>query len=161
MGGLQQEMMPAIRGCHIRFCWACVCFRWRRFHGSCISLADTLGFHADPSLQGWPIHEEAIPISKGQTLAVTTDPTASASSQLLPITYPGFAAMCSPGDTLFVGRYLVNGADQSSLYLEVKDVKGGEVVCEAQNDALLDGLLTVIHSERSDDVGMSNMQVSS
>lgn len=33
--------------------------------------------------------------------------------------------MCvQPGDTLFVGRYLVNGADQSSLYLEVKAAAG-------------------------------------
>ena len=37
----------------------------------------------------------------------------------LAISYNRFAQMCQPGDQLFVGRYLVNGADQSSLYLEV------------------------------------------
>lgn len=41
---------------------------------------------------------------------------------------------------------------------QVKDVKGNEVVCTAVNDALLDGLLTVIHSERGGD-GMSSLQV--
>lgn len=111
--------------------------------------------------------------------------------------------MCQPGDQLFVGRYLVNGADQSSLYLEVlkfylllqstaqsalivyspsdwmllvsallglsacvvllvqvKDVRGQEVVCIAQNDSLLDGLLTLIHQERSEEFGMSSFQAS-
>lgn len=58
-------------------------------------------------------------MKKGQELVVTTDETAVASSTKLPISYPHFALMCQPGDSLFIGRYLVNGADQSSLYLEV------------------------------------------
>lgn len=43
---------------------------------------------------------------------------------------------------------------------QVKEVHGGEVVCEAKNNALLDGLLTVFHQERSTD-GLSNVQVCS
>jgi hypothetical protein len=39
---------------------------------------------------------------------------------VLPVTYPKFADMMEPGDTLYVGRYLVSGADQASLYLEVR-----------------------------------------
>ena len=42
---------------------------------------------------------------------------------------------------------------------QVVEVRAGEVVCTAENDAVLDGLLTVIHSERESD-GMSNSQVS-
>jgi hypothetical protein len=38
---------------------------------------------------------------------------------VLPVTYPKFAGMMEPGDTLYVGRYLVSGADSASLYLEV------------------------------------------
>lgn len=38
---------------------------------------------------------------------------------LLPVTYPKFAGMMEAGDTLYVGRYLVSGADSASLYLEV------------------------------------------
>ncbi|KAK9811564.1 hypothetical protein WJX72_005997 [[Myrmecia] bisecta] len=135
----------------------------KRSRRLCAVMVDTLGREMtirrtyNLNEQGWPVHEEPIPIKKGQILAVTTDVSATASSERLPITYPGFAAMCTPGDTLFIGRYLVNGADQSSLYLEIKEVKGEEVMCEAMNDAELDGLLTVIHSERSDD-GMSNRQ---
>ncbi|BDA44759.1 probable pyruvate kinase 2, cytosolic [Coccomyxa sp. Obi] len=107
--------------------------------------------------EGWQHHKEVLEVKKGQELVVTTDETAVASSTKLPITYPHFAHMCQPGDSLFVGRYLVNGADQSSLYLEVKEVAGQNVVCTAVNDAELDGLLTVIHSERDGD-GMSSLQ---
>jgi hypothetical protein len=41
------------------------------------------------------------------------------------VTYPKFAGMMEPGDTLYVGRYLVSGADQASLYLEVRYGGGG------------------------------------
>jgi hypothetical protein len=40
---------------------------------------------------------------------------------------------------------------------QVREVRGQEVVCVAQNDALLGGLLTVIHSEL-DERGMSSIQ---
>lgn len=56
------------------------------------------------------------------------------------------------------GRYLVCGADTASLYLEVKEVSGPNAVCEALNDAVLDGLMTVFHIERSEDV-LLNTQV--
>ena len=65
------------------------------------------------------MHKEGFDVKDGQQVTVTSDDKAEASSSVLPITYPHFAHMCQPGDTLFVGRYLVNGADQSSLYLEV------------------------------------------
>lgn len=35
------------------------------------------------------------------------------------MTYPKFAAMVAPGDSITLGRYLATGAEQSSLYLEV------------------------------------------
>ncbi len=72
------------------------------------------------AMQGWPVHMEGFDIKDKQQVTVTTDAKAEASSSVLPISYQHFAHMCQPGDTLFVGRYLVNGADQSSLYLEVR-----------------------------------------
>jgi pyruvate kinase len=42
------------------------------------------------------------------------------SDTVLPVTYTKFAGMMEPGDTLYVGRYLVSGADSASLYLEVR-----------------------------------------
>lgn len=41
--------------------------------------------------------------------------------------------------------------------MQVKDIKGDDVICAAMNDAHMDGLLTVIHSERGGD-GMSSLQ---
>ncbi|KAK9908291.1 hypothetical protein WJX75_005628 [Coccomyxa subellipsoidea] len=129
----------------------------------CAVILDTVGrelmIRRDYELdnEGWPTHKEVLEVKKGQELVVTTDETAVASSTRLPISYPHFAHMCQAGDHLFVGRYLVNGADQSSLYLEVKEVRGQDVVCTAVNDAMLDGLLTVIHSEQGGD-GMSSLQ---
>ena len=43
--------------------------------------------------------------------------------------------------------------------LQVLRVEKGVVTCRAQNDALLDGLLTVIHSDKSSEA-MSSAQVS-
>lgn len=40
---------------------------------------------------------------------------------------------------------------------QVKEVRPGNVVCEAKNNALLDGLLTVFHQERSSDA-LDNVQ---
>ena len=41
----------------------------------------------------------------------------------------------------------------------MKTVNGPEVTCIAQNDAQLDGLLTLIHQERTEEFGMSSFQV--
>jgi pyruvate kinase len=57
-----------------------------------------------------------------------------------------------------VCSYLVSGADSSSLYVEVSEVNGSEVTTIAQNNAELEGLLTVFHMERSQDT-LVNMQV--
>ncbi len=55
----------------------------------------------------------------------------------------------------FHHRYLVSGADDSSLYLEVKSVEGNNVRCTAQNDAVMDGLLTVTHHSANEEDRMS------
>jgi len=57
--------------------------------------------------------------------------------------------MAQPGDIFYIGRYLVSGADTASLYLRAESVSCSDVVCVAQNNACLDGLLTVFHLERS------------
>lgn len=101
---------------------------------------------------GWPNQAgQEILVKMGQTLTLTTRDV-ECTDTLLPVTYPKFAGMMEAGDTLYVGRYLVSGADSASLYLEVVEVLDGcDVVCVARNDALLDGLLTVFHVERSSD----------
>ena len=44
-----------------------------------------------------------------------------AHDNVLPIEFAEFDKMCAEGDTLFVGRYLTNGADVSSVYMDVSD----------------------------------------
>lgn len=49
----------------------------------------------------------------------------------------------------------MSGADESSLYLEVDSVDGCNVRCTAQNDAVMDGLLTVTHHSANESDMMS------
>ena len=70
-------------------------------------------------MQGWPRPKGHIQIKKGQEVLVTTD-GGVARDNILPMEYAEFDKMCKAGDTLFVGRYLTNGADISSVYLDVK-----------------------------------------
>lgn len=85
---------------------------------------------------------------KSQIILTTRD--MEARDNILPVTYPKFPQMTSKGDTIYIGRYLVSGAEGGSLYLEVAevDIAAGNVICIAKNEALLDGLLTVFHMER-------------
>eukprot|EP00878_Enallax_costatus_P018273 GHUV01019230.1.p1 GENE.GHUV01019230.1~~GHUV01019230.1.p1 ORF type:complete len:547 (+),score=119.51 GHUV01019230.1:802-2442(+) len=101
---------------------------------------------------GWPNQAgQEISVKMGQTLTLTTRDV-ECTDTVLPVTYSKFAGMMESGDTLYVGRYLVSGADSASLYLEVIEVIDDcDVVCVAKNEALLDGLLTVFHVERSSD----------
>jgi hypothetical protein len=62
---------------------------------------------------------------------------------------PRRPACLQPGDQIFLGRYLVTGADESSVFLRVEQVTPTEVTCTANSAAVLDGLLTVFHLERS------------
>ena len=39
---------------------------------------------------------------------------------MLPVSYEKFTSMVQPGDTVFLGRYLVTGSEDSSLYLTVR-----------------------------------------
>lgn len=48
----------------------------------------------------------------------------------------------------------------SACGVQVVEVNGQDVVCTAQNDATLEGLLTVIHKEREAEFGMSSVQAS-
>lgn len=73
---------------------------------------------------GWPIHEESFTVTAGQQVIITTRTDVDASGSVLPITYSKFTEMAVKGDTVYIGRYLVCGADSASLYLEVVDVQG-------------------------------------
>ncbi len=52
-------------------------------------------------------------------LTITQNPEAEPSDEVLPVSYPKFTSMCQKGDMIFVGRYLVTGSEDSSLYVTV------------------------------------------
>lgn len=109
---------------------------------------------------GWPVIPDSVDVAAGTSVTVTPREDAVLSPTILPIAFQGLASMVAPGDQLFVGRYLVNGAETSSLYLDVKEVRGADVVCAATNDATLSGMLTVIHADGGGEGGMSAAQAS-
>ena len=53
-------------------------------------------------------------------LIITQNPEAEPSDEVLPVSYPKFVSMCQKGDSIFVGRYLVTGSEDSSLYVKVR-----------------------------------------
>jgi len=135
----------------------------RRTRRLCAVMLDSLGreimirreYGVDES--GWPGIFDQLNIEAGQRITITTDPEAECTNTVFPVTYPKFPAMCQEGDSIFVGRYLVTGAENSSLFMEVEEVNATEVICLAKNGCHLDGLLTIFHQERSTDT-LSNLQ---
>lgn len=130
----------------------------------CATVIDTMG--RELMIRGqWQVNDQGYPwvlgrneVEAGQKITITTRADAVASESLLPIMYPKFAQMAQRGDTIHIARYLVSGAESSSLYLEVTDVQGEDVFCIAKNGAVLEGLLCVFHAERSTGNGLSNTQ---
>eukprot|EP00878_Enallax_costatus_P008141 GHUV01008513.1.p1 GENE.GHUV01008513.1~~GHUV01008513.1.p1 ORF type:complete len:786 (+),score=206.32 GHUV01008513.1:278-2635(+) len=106
---------------------------------------------------GWPTHPEPMEIVAGQIITLTTRDDAESTTDVWPMTYPHLHTLVEVGDTIYIGRYLVTGSDQASLYLEVQEVVGQDIICQAQNGAVMDGLMTVYHMERSAD-SLSNLQ---
>ncbi|KAK3286713.1 hypothetical protein CYMTET_5754 [Cymbomonas tetramitiformis] len=60
-----------------------------------------------------------IEISEGQSITLTTDVHAVATSTLLPVSCPDLPHLLKPGDPVFIARYLFTGSETSSTYLEV------------------------------------------
>ena len=119
---------------------------------------------------GWPVHVHSFDISAGDSVVLrcgvaagetqgtgASSPTKSGSVVVLPLSYAGLTTMASPEDAIVLGRYLATGAEETSVYLTVASIDGDAITCVASNAASLGGLLTVFHTERSED-GLSNMQ---
>jgi hypothetical protein len=54
---------------------------------------------------------------------LSTKPEATIGGNLLPVSYSKFTSMVNVGDTIFLGRYLVTGSEESSCYLTVGCLK--------------------------------------
>ncbi|KAF0896540.1 hypothetical protein E2562_024393 [Oryza meyeriana var. granulata] len=107
----------------------------------CAVMLDTVG----PELQVVNKSEAAISLEENGTVVLTPDQGQEASSKVLPINFSGLARAVKPGATIFVGQYLFTGSETTSVWLEVSEVNGDDVVCVIKNSATLAGSLFTLH----------------
>ncbi|KAL2539806.1 Pyruvate kinase family protein [Abeliophyllum distichum] len=107
----------------------------------CAVMLDTGG----PELQVINKTEHSISLQADSFVVLTPDPDKEATSNLLPINFSGLSQAVKPGDTIFIGQYLFTGSETTSVWLEVTDVKGKDVVCLIKNSATLAGPLYTLH----------------
>ncbi|XP_064959845.1 pyruvate kinase 1, cytosolic isoform X2 [Musa acuminata AAA Group] len=107
----------------------------------CAVMLDTVG----PELQVVNKSEKAISLVADSHVVLTPDQEQEASSDLLPINFIGLSKSVKPGDTIFIGQYLFTGSETTSVWLEVAELKGDDVVCIIKNSATLAGSLFTLH----------------
>ncbi|KAL0309613.1 UNVERIFIED_CONTAM: Pyruvate kinase, cytosolic [Sesamum radiatum] len=110
----------------------------------CAVMLDTVG----PELQVVNRSETAITLKADDNVILTPDQGQEASSQVLPINFAGLAKAVKKGDTIFVGQYLFTGSETTSVWLEVNDVQGDDIVCVVKNSATLAGSLFTLHASQ-------------
>ncbi|WOL02261.1 pyruvate kinase 1, cytosolic [Canna indica] len=110
----------------------------------CAVMLDTVG----PELQVVNKSEAAISLEADAYVVLTPDQEKEASSELLPISFSGLAKAVKPGDTIFMGQYLFTGSETTSVWLEVSELKGDDVVCIVKNTATLSGSLFTLHASQ-------------
>ncbi|KAM1027355.1 hypothetical protein FF1_040121 [Malus domestica] len=104
-------------------------------------MLDTVG----PELQVVNRSEHPISLQEDTLVVLTPDQDKEATSNLLPINFSGLAKAVKKGDTIFIGQYLFTGSETTSVWLEVTEVNGEDVVCLIKNSATLSGSLYTLH----------------
>ncbi|KAK4761232.1 hypothetical protein SAY87_006125 [Trapa incisa] len=107
----------------------------------CAVMLDTGG----PELQVINKTQRPITLEAESSLVLTPDQNREATSNLLPINFSGLSKAVKKGDTIFIGQYLFTGNETTSVWLEVTDVNGEDVVCLVKTSATLAASLYVIH----------------
>ncbi|TKY62051.1 Pyruvate kinase, cytosolic isozyme [Spatholobus suberectus] len=110
----------------------------------CAVMLDTVG----AEMQVVNKTEKSITLQANGQVVLTPDQGQEASSQILPINFDGLAKSMKKGDTIFVGQYLFTGSETTSVWLEVTEVIGQDVVCTIKNSATLAGSLFTLHASQ-------------
>ncbi|CAN8316686.1 unnamed protein product [Cochlearia groenlandica] len=110
----------------------------------CAVMLDTVG----PELQVINKSEKAISLKADGLVTLTPCQDQEASSEVFPINFEGLAKAVKKGDTIFVGQYLFTGSETTSVWLEVDEVKGDDVICVSRNAATLAGPLFTLHASQ-------------
>ncbi|KAG6517121.1 hypothetical protein ZIOFF_020501 [Zingiber officinale] len=104
----------------------------------CAVMLDTVG----PELQVVNKSEKAISLEANAYVVLTPDQEKEATSELPSHLCPNAVKL---GDTIFIGQYLFTGSETTSVWLEVAELKGEDVVCIIKNSATLSGSLFTLH----------------
>ncbi|KAB1225310.1 Pyruvate kinase, cytosolic isozyme [Morella rubra] len=107
----------------------------------CAVMLDTVG----PELQMVNKTDHPISLQADTLVVLTPDQGKEATSNLLPINFNGLSKAVKKGDTIFIGQYLFSGNETTSVWLEVTEVNGDDVVCLIKNSATLSGSLYTLH----------------
>ncbi|XP_057438187.1 pyruvate kinase 1, cytosolic-like isoform X2 [Lotus japonicus] len=110
----------------------------------CAVMLDTVG----AEMQVVNKSEKSISLEVDGQVVLTPDQGHEASSEVLPINFDGLAKSVKKGDTIFVGHYLFTGSETTSVWLEVAEVRGLDVVCTIKNSATLAGSLFTLHASQ-------------
>ncbi|KAF3964877.1 hypothetical protein CMV_010881 [Castanea mollissima] len=110
----------------------------------CAVMLDTVG----AEMQVVNKSEKAISLQADAFVVLTPHHDQEATSELLPINFDGLSKAVKKGDTIFVGQYLFTGSETTSVWLEVSEVKGEDVVCVCKNSATLAGSLFTLHASQ-------------
>ncbi|CAN6452300.1 unnamed protein product [Victoria cruziana] len=110
----------------------------------CAVMLDTIG----PELQVVNKSEKAISLQADASVVLTPNQEKEASSELLPINFTGLSKAVKKGDTIFIGQYLFTGSETTSVWLEVSELQGEDVVCVIKNTATLSGSLFTLHASQ-------------
>ncbi|KAJ4978222.1 hypothetical protein NE237_009002 [Protea cynaroides] len=107
----------------------------------CAVMLDTVG----PELQICNKSGSPIELKVDGHVIITPDVSREPSAEILPVSYAGLAQTVKKGDTIFIGQYLFTGSETTSLWLEVLETKGPDVICLVKNTATLAGFIFTMH----------------
>lgn len=107
----------------------------------CPVMLDTLG----PEIQVHNSTGEPIELKAGNHVTITPDTSKAPSADILPIKFGDLAKAVKKGDTLFMGQYLFTGSETTSVWLEVVETSGDNVICLVKNASTLAGPIFTLH----------------
>ncbi|XP_058003226.1 pyruvate kinase 1, cytosolic isoform X2 [Hevea brasiliensis] len=87
---------------------------------------------------------KAIELKVDDHLTITSDVSKEPSAEFLPVNYSGLSEILKKGDTIFLGQYLFTGSENTSVWLEVLETNGQDVICLVKNTATIAGF-TLMH----------------
>ncbi|EEF33220.1 pyruvate kinase, putative [Ricinus communis] len=103
----------------------------------CAVMVDTVG----PELPICNQTVKQIELKADNRVTITSDVSKEPSAEILPVNFSGLSQILKKGDTVFLGQYLFTGSENTSVWLEVLETNGKDVVCLVKNSATLTGFV--------------------